>query len=81
MAQICELKAAEPVQQPDHILIVKHDDGTFEVSGTAGAGRPDVRFLTPAPFDDKDEALDCAETFAAAYALPVIYVKGFRVSQ
>lgn len=79
MAQFCELGPAEPVAQPDHVLIVKHDDGKFEVTGTAGAGQPDARFLTPSPFDDKSEAIACALSFAATHALPVIYVKGFRV--
>lgn len=81
MATVRELKPTEPVKQPDHILVVKHDDGKFEVTGTAGAGKPDARYLTPSPFDDKDEAIDCAQSFAAAHALPVIYVKGFRIAQ
>jgi hypothetical protein len=80
MPQFRELGPAEAVGDPDHVLIVKHDEGRFEVTGTSGAGKPDARFLTPDPFDDKDAAIACAEAFATVNALPVIYVKGFRVS-
>ena len=57
MADIRELEPAEPVREPDHVLIVKYDDGKFEVSGTAGAGKPDAHFLTPSPFEDKEDAI------------------------
>jgi hypothetical protein len=80
MAQFRELGPAEAVGDPDHVLIVKHDEGRFEVTGTSGAGKPDARFLTPDPFDDKGAAIACAEAFATVNSLPVIYVKGFRVS-
>jgi hypothetical protein len=80
MTQFRDLGPAEAVGAPDHVLIVKHDEGRFEVTGTSGAGEPDARFLTPPPFEDKDAAIACAEAFATANALPVIYVKGFRVS-
>lgn len=80
MPQFRELGPAEAVGDPDHVLIVKHDEGRFEVTGTAGAGKPDARFLTPPPFDDKDAALACAEAFATVNALPVIYIKGFLVT-
>ena len=77
MAEIRELGPAEPVREPDHVLIVKHDDGKFDVSGTADAGKPDAHYLTPSPFEDKEDAMVCAQSFAEAYGLSVIYVKGF----
>ena len=77
MAEIRELGPAEPVTEPDHVLIVKHDDGKFEVSGTADAGKPDAHYLTPSPFEDKEDAIVCAQSFAEAHGLPVIYAKGF----
>jgi hypothetical protein len=77
MVQICKLGPADPVKEPDHVLIVKHDDGKFEVSGTAGAGKPDAQYLTPSPFEDKEDALVCAQSFAEAHSLAVIHVKGF----
>ena len=80
MAQFRELGPTEAVGEPDHVLIVKHDEGRFEVTGTSGAGKPDARFLTSPPFEDKDAAIACAEAFATVSALPVIYVKGFRVT-
>jgi hypothetical protein len=80
MAQFRELKPAEAVGDPDHVLIVKHDEDRFEVTGTAGAGKPDARFLTPSPFDDKETALACAQSFADAEKLAVIYVKGFKIT-
>jgi hypothetical protein len=79
MAEIRELGPAEPVAEPNHILIVKHDDGKFEVSGTAGTGKPDAHFLTPSPFEDKEDAIVCAQSFAETHDLPVIYVKGFHI--
>jgi len=78
MAEVRALGPAEPVREPDHVLIVKHDDGKFEVTGTAGAGKPDAHFLTPAPFEDREGAFVCAKSFAETHHLPVIYVKGFR---
>jgi hypothetical protein len=80
MARYCEIKPGEPVREPDHVLVVKHDDGTFEVSGTAGAGRPDARYLEPTTFDDKVDALVCAQDFADAHKLSQVYVKGFLVA-
>ena len=80
MARIAELGPAEPVRDADHVLVVKHDEGRFEVTGTAAAGTPDASYLTPSPFDDKDAALACAEAFAKVHGLPVIYVKGFRLA-
>jgi hypothetical protein len=79
MAVIHELGPADPVKEPDHVLVVKHDDDRFEVSGTAGAGKPDAHYLTPAPFADKEDAMICAVTFADEHGLPTVYVKGFRV--
>lgn len=79
MADIRELEPAEPVREPDHVLIVKYDDGKFEVSGTADAGKPDAHFLTPSLFEDKEDAIVCAQSFADAHGLPVIYVKGVRL--
>jgi hypothetical protein len=78
VADIRELAPAESVREPDHVLVVKHDDGKFEVSGTAGAGKPDAHFLTPSPFEDKEDAIICAQSFAEAHALPTVYVTGFR---
>jgi hypothetical protein len=49
------------------------------VSGTAGAGKPDASFLTPSPFEDKEDAIICAQSFAETHNLPAIYVKGFRI--
>ena len=80
MARYCEIAAGEPVREPDHVLVAKHDDGTYEVSGTAGAGRADVHYLKPAAFDDKELALTCAQDFAQAHKLSVVYVKGFLVA-
>jgi hypothetical protein len=80
MSRFCDLKPGEPVRQPDHVLVVKHDDGKFEVTGTAGADKPDARYLTPPPFEDKGHALACAQAFADAHALPLIYIKGFVVA-
>jgi hypothetical protein len=79
MAMIHELGPADPVKEPDHVLVVKHDDGRFEVSGTAGAGKPDAHYLTPAPFADKEDAMVCAMSFAEAHGLATVFVKGFRV--
>jgi hypothetical protein len=79
MTRYCELKPGEPVREPDHVLVVKHDDGTFEVSGTAEAGAPDACYLRPSAFDTKEHALNCARAFAAKHALSTVYVKGFLV--
>lgn len=79
MPDIHELGPSEPVTQPDHVLVVKHDDSKFEVSGTAGAGKPDAHYLTPAPFEDREDALVCAKTFADAHGLSV-FIKGFHGS-
>ena len=79
MAQICELRPSDPVKQPDHVLIVRHDDGKFEVSGTVGAGKPDAQYLTPTPFDDKEDAMVCAQSFADAHNLLIVHIKGFRM--
>jgi hypothetical protein len=78
VAAIRELGPADPVKEPNHVLVVKHDDGRFEVSGTVGAGEPDAHYLTPAPFADKEDAMVCAVSFADAYGLPTVFVKGFR---
>lgn len=80
MARFCEIKPGEPVREPDHVLVVKHDDGRFEATGTAGAGAPDARYLTPEPFDDKEAALACAQAFADVNGLRKIYIKGFLVA-
>ena len=80
MARYCEIKPGEPVREPNHVLVVKHDDGTFEVSGTAGAGQPDAQYLKPTAFDDKAGALARAQAFADANKLSQVYVKGFLVA-
>jgi hypothetical protein len=80
MAQYCEIKPGEPVRDADHVLIVKHDEGSYEVSGTAGAGRPDARYLKPSKFDDKQPALASAQAFAEEHGLSRIYVKGFLIA-
>ena len=79
MTRYCELKPGEPVREPNHVLVVKHDDGTFEVSGTADSRAPDARYLKPSAFDTKERALSCARAFAEKHALPTVYVKGFLV--
>ena len=79
MAEMRELGPAEPVTEPDHVLIVKHVmRGRFEVSGTADAGKPDARYPTRLPFEDKEDAIVCAQSFAEAHGSQIIYVKGFR---
>lgn len=79
MADFRELGPTDPIKEADHVLVVKHDNERFEVSGTAGADTTDARFLTPAPFEDKDDALVCAQSFAQAHGIAVVHVKGFRV--
>ena len=79
MAVVHELGPADPVKEPDHVLVVRQDDGRFEVSGTAGAGKPDSHYLTPAPFADKEDAMICALSFAETHGLPTVFVKGFQV--
>ena len=80
MARYCEIAAGEPVREPNHVLVVKHDDGTYEVSGTMGARRAHAQYLKPVQFDDKEQALTCAQTFARAHSLSAVYVKGFLVA-
>lgn len=79
MAEIHELGPADPVEKADHVLVVRHDDGTFEVSGTAAAGTSDPHFLTPSPFEDEEDALVCAQSFAEVHKIAVVHVKGFRI--
>ncbi|ETR79118.1 hypothetical protein X566_13655 [Afipia sp. P52-10] len=78
MANVRELRPTEAVPSLNHVLVVKLTAGLFEVSGTAGAGRPDARFLKPSTFDDQQSALQCARDFATANAISTIHVKGFH---
>jgi hypothetical protein len=78
MANVRELRPTQAVPHLNHVLVVKLDSGMFEVSGTAGAGRPDARFLCASTFDNQQSALQCARDFAGANRISTIHVKGFH---
>ena len=74
-----ELGPAEPVTEPDHVLIVKHDEG--QVRGErhrrrrqAGCKLPDSIAVRGLGGCNRF----CAQSFAEAHGLQIIYVKGFR---
>jgi hypothetical protein len=76
--EICELSSSEEVPETDHVIVVKLGPHRFEVSGTAGCETSESTYLRPLMFKQQVDALKQAEEFAAAHALPAIYVKGFQ---
>jgi hypothetical protein len=79
MAEVRDIEKHEnPPADTDHVLIEKSGD-RFIANGSA-AGKIDVTFFKPPPFDTEEAATRASLDWAEANNVPVVYVRGIRAA-